>query len=590
MPWKRAQGAAALVAATLMLGGCGGGSGGNSAASDSLPPTQTGTFRLVFEGNDPPAGADAVHLVFFDRLGRQVHGPLEVPLGPLVEVPGVPMTAARVEADYLQNGGLALFESWSGLAWAPAQARSQRGVRARSDDFVAVASDPAVAAAPPARSVWSAGVSGGQAQITVATQGKPGLDQALSTPAPFQVKGVAYSPTSIGIDVKKSGHLGDYFWDGWMIQGAGQLLDWERVWERDLEEIRDRFNSVRLYTMLAVHLQDDGTFPDWSNPTVRQHQKFLDALWNNNDRPLYALVGIPINNTLFDGTATPDAERFWRENLQRTVDQVKGHPAVMGFTIFNEVGGHAEWGADPAKSELYWQRIQEFSRIVEEAAPGKLVGFAWFDAPSDVAQASNAGLPQKYGGHLDFWGVNAFQATTIGPSLAPYKTLGSASKPVIFTEFGQPATSHSDTSLCEAPSKPTQAGVDSIYADGNTVQKAADAIAHIVPITLADPIVGGLFYFEWNDEWWKQDPNAPCYTTRADRQEGGTVSAVSQMPNGFNDEEGYGLHAIALNGRAADQLFSPFDPNAAAANVQPDTLTPRQGLLDALKAALGTLR
>ena len=50
----------------------------------------------------------------------------------------------------------------------------------------------------------------------------------------------------------------------------------------------------------------------------------------------------------------------------------------------------------------------------------------------------------------------------------------------------------------------------------------------------------------------------------------------------FNDEEGYGLHSIALNGRAATAVFDPFNRSAATANNKPDTLTPRTSMLEAV--------
>ena len=113
---------------------------------------------------------------------------------------------------------------------------------------------------------------------------------------------------------------------------------------------------------------------------------------------------------------------------------------------------------------------------------------------------------------------------------------------------------------------------------------------NVLPLALADNIVGGMFYFEWNDEWWKQASQSGCYTTSKTVQEGGQVAAIGQMPNGFNDEEGYGLHGIGLGNRGATDIFSPFDAGAKTANLIPDILTPRTPLLDAVTAAYGKIR
>ena len=352
---------------------------------------------------------------------------------------------------------------------------------------------------------------------------------------PFPVRGVGYSPAPIGFSNKFGPSLGDLFWDGGQnIPGAGVLLDWERVWQRDIAEIRKHFNSVRVYNMLEVQLNDDGSLPNINTAEVRTHQKFLDELWNNGNQPIYVLIGLPSSAVMYLPNGNAAEKAFFDANMARTATQLADHPAVMGFTLLNELGGSAEWGGNQTNSDFYWSAIQANSGIVKTNAPDKLVGLAYFDAPSDVTSAFSGGFLEQYGGHLDFWGGNVFQSTVLGPSLAPYKSLGNASKPFLFTEFGIPATSHSDNSICSG-SSPTQAGVNSIFADSSTIQTSASALDVILPQALNDDIVAGMFYFEWCDEWWKQDSNG-CYTTNITTQEGGQSAPVSQFVNGFNDE------------------------------------------------------
>lgn len=552
-------------------------SGGGPSGPNPLGPT--GSFRVSFDQVQLPEGVDSAHAIFRDLNGNPVGDVVEVPLGVQSFVfPNVPLSAVLVEVDYLRNGGFALFESYHLLSSEFVEGRVDESLLSRADQ-------PRLFAAKDARSRWSAFIN--PAEVRVATVGNPGQDQEEVGPTRFPIRGVGYSPAPIGSSNKDGPNFGDLFWDGFFIQGAGDLLDWSKVWKRDIEDIRNRFNSVRVYSMVAEHANNNGQFE--VPPIVRTHNKFLDECWNNGHRPIYVMVGIPLPSDCLIQGGNADNRANWERLLTSSVAQMKDHPAVMGFTFFNELGGIDEWGGNPTASNFYWGQVQKYSTEIKAAAPDKLVGFSYFDAPSNVSSAQSNGLLETFGSKLDFWGVNSFQGTTVTNSLAPYKALGGATKPVIMTEFAVPATSHSVDESCDGDF-PSQAGVNSIFADSTTVAKAATAMRNVLPVLLSDNVVAGAFYFEWNDEWWKQDPKPGCYDTNKERQEGGVKAALSQMPNGFNDEEGFGLHSISLNGRAAGSLFSPFDKNAATANNRPDILTPRTELLEAVTEAFKPVR
>lgn len=570
---------AGLVLASVMaIVGCGSGSSSSSGGffsnnNNVVPGTQG---RVVLNFDNPPPGVDSIQAVFLDVNGQRLGEPIKVPItGADFFIDDVPAQAVGLEVDYLRNGGFALFESFH-----------LRGTKTTIGRVEASSTDaPQLRAAPPQRTKWTSTV--GPAAFHVEASVNPGADQAAQKVV-FKVRGVGYSPAPIGFSNKDGPGFGDLFWDGGQnIPNAGILLDWSRIWKRDLENIRPRFNAVRCYSLIAEHLNDNGQFAN--PPVVRTHQKFLDACWNNGDKPVYVLVGIPLPADCFFAVHDPALRANFERVLASTLAQTKDHPAVMGYTFFNEQGGANAWGGDPSVSDYYWTQIQKYSQQIKAGAPDKLCGFAYFDAPSNVSTANASGYLAQYGGSIDYWGVNAFQGTTTVGTLAPYKTLTTAKKPVLFTEFAVPATGHRDKSVSSG-SSPTQAGVDSIYADSTTIGLAAQAMTNVLPGTLSDEIVAGMLYFEWCDEYWKQDPNLPHYNTTKAGHEGGEAAALSQMPNGFNDEEGFGLHAISLNGRAISALFSPFDTNAATANNRPDNLTPRTELLEAVTNAFKPIR
>lgn len=572
----------ALTATGLCFSGCGN-SSQQYVYTGPQTPGNPGVFHLIFQNEPSPAGVDSVQLVFKDANGQPLGQVQELPFSKDVST-ALPAGATSVEVDYLRNGGYALFESSHPLI--------NPGVNTQALAAQTTITDPQLAAAAKGRSIWTTQVN--PANFKLSANGNPGQDTGLSPATNFKVKGVAYSPTSIGVNVALTPHLGDYFWDGGQnIQGAGILKDWELVWKRDIENIRNHFNAIRVYTMLAVHLNDNGSFPNFSTPNVRTHLKFLDALWNNNDRPIYCMVGIPVNPGVYLGTASPAEVQFWNENITRIVAQLKDHPAVMGFTIFNEAGGGNQWGGSTPDSQTYWTKVQAYAQQIKAAAPDKLVGFAYFDAPGDVTQANQAGLLETYGSDLDFWGINAAQAQTLSGTLAPYHALTTAAKPVLFTELGNPASTHTNTDVCSGDS-PTQAGVNSITVNDQSIVKAAQALANVLPLAMTDDVVAGAMVFEWSDEYWKQSGSPGCFEPRGPEvQDGGKIADLGAKANGFDDEEAYGLHGISLSkGRAASDVFSPFGTvgQSQASNLNPDTLTLRKPMMDAVDAAFAPLR
>lgn len=561
-----------------MLTGCGSSDRDiYSRGSGQAPGPGNNQVVLRFDDVGLPAGVDSIQAVFLDGSGNRVGDVAEVPLsGTDFVIDNVPSNAVSLEIDYLRNEGFALFESYHALGTTTTLGQQDR---------LSSTDAPRLFEAKPGKTVWTTSLA--PARFNLEAYGNPGNDIEPIGPSPFAVRGVGYSPTPIGASNKDGPNFGDVFWDGFYIAGERtDLLDWQKVWKRDLENIRTRFNSVRLYALVAEHVDSSGRFTN--PPQDRDHKKFLDACWNNGHNPVYVMVGVPMPSDCFLLSGNADNRANWERVYAKTLQQTKDHPAVMGYTFFNEIGGLEQWGEDTAESDFYWGQIQKYADQGKAAAPDKLIGFAYFDAPPN-ARAAKSYMAQ-YGGSIDYWGINSFQGSVIGPTLAPYKELESATKPVLFTEFGVPATGHSVDAISSG-NKPTQEGVNSIYADATTISNAATAMSRMIPVALADNIVAGMFYFEWCDEHWKQDPSPGNYTTGITTHEGGVKVDPTQMPNGFYDEEGFGLHAVATHpDRPATSVYSPFNKTAKTANNFPDILTPRQALLDAVTSAFAPVR
>jgi hypothetical protein len=190
---------------------------------------------------------------------------------------------------------------------------------------------------------------------------------------------------------------------------------------------------------------------------------------------------------------------------------------------------------DPELATFWWGQAEKLAAIVKQAAPVKLVGMATHDDPKipGKAAAYMASCP-----HIDFWGVNTYQTKTFDPvfnsvpNVGPgYSGLsGPALKPVILTEYGLPATGHRNT-----------ADPSTIYDDATTRAATAAVVGAMVPQAFQYPICLGPYYFEFCDEWWNEPLSPNIYTWW-----GGVPDAG--FPNGFWDQDGFGLYSIARGG------------------------------------------
>jgi hypothetical protein len=265
------------------------------------------------------------------------------------------------------------------------------------------------------------------------------------------------------------------------------------------------------------------------------------------------------------------------------------HPAVLGFTVGNEIdlAGYVVDPANPHSPQVryWWEHLQKYSQTVKTLAPNKLVGIGFFDNPN-IVKFSESYMNQCTS--IDFWGVNTYQTKNFDPvfgnsTLTGYNNLtGVALKSVVLTEWGLPATGHHDPN-----------DRFSIYSDTGTETKTADVVANVLPKAYQEPLCAGVAYFEFSDEWWKQDqPNGKPILYE---WYGGNPNI--NFPNGYWDEEGFGLYSIERAGyngtnpeiRQLPPYFLWQDPYYNGP-YQPDVLTKRTPVFDAVEKVFSTVK
>jgi hypothetical protein len=416
--------------------------------------------------------------------------------------------------------------------------------------------------------------------------------------SPFVIRGMCYSPAPMNASNKFGPALGDWYWDSLVNPDNPNdvwAYAWESAWARDLDHLRALgINCIRVYSMLYKQIGINGEVPTAATyPTLPTflHRRFLDLCWNNGKNPIYVLVGIPMPFEMYklNYPNRSKIQYYWEHVLEDTAKDLEKHPAVLGFTVGNEID-LADYVADPVNPhspqvQYWWEQLRKFSQKVKTVAPNKLVGIGFFDNPN-IVKFSESYMNQCTS--IDFWGVNTYQTTNFNPVFGNnvnrgYNHLtGVALKPVILTEWGIPATGHHD------PNDPS-----SIYSDTATQTETARVIKAVLPKAYVEPLCLGVTYFEFCDEWWKQ-PGTPIYEWNGGDPNPG-------FPNGYTDEEGFGVYSIERAGyngnnprvRQLPPYFQwPTPPKNPSYNgpYQPDVLTERTPVFNAVKKVFSDVK
>lgn len=338
--------------------------------------------------------------------------------------------------------------------------------------------------------------------------------QVLRDGLPFQVRGVCYQPAPIGDNPSAAAPYGDYY-----------TGNYAALWARDLPNIRAlQANVIRIY--------------GWD--PAADHTAFLDACYHGGVDPVFVLVNRWIDpSTNWSSTAAVDAIR--QQFLQ--MDAGLGvHPAVLGIILGNETNAQNGNGTNAA----YWAAVNSVATSIKQQTPGRLVSVAITDAIPQIA-ARDAAMAS-----LDFWCVQTYRGTTLGTLFTEYAA--ASTRPLVLTEFGTDAYNHTT-----GQPYPDNAEFTATTVAGLWTEIAANAATCV-----------GACVFEYADEWWKTQSGSPF-----SHDAGGFP--LASLPDGFADEEWWGLYAVSDDGSAPDTLTARATVAALHAAWTPPTVTVNTG-------------
>lgn len=390
------------------------------------------------------------------------------------------------------------------------------------------------------------------------------------------LKGVCYSPCQIGDSNKNGPNIGDWFWDYYIVDSSTNqaILNWRNLWvketisgaevknsgsgvsknldtfqtRQDLDNIKAMgANMIRVYAMLPYQFNTAGTAFNYEQ--LFTHLEFLDECYERN---IFVLVGYPTPAPFWTkgATCTPPRTDWETTVYNKFLEALGQHPAVMGFTMLNELDGQGTSYLIPSQTTdtsvtdqvtFYWDLVETMAANAKSLAPDKLIGHAFHEGAAD-GQCTEVMLPYiNKAKSVDYWGINTYQTSTLDPVFEPnagftgsigYNHLYNhttdypyVAKPVILTEIGWPATGH------DAEGK--------IYSDSTTQTNTATMISNMIPKVYKEESCLGMFYFEYSDEWWGQ-PVPTVYEWNIGDQADG-------FPNGYWDIEGFGLYGVSKN-------------------------------------------
>jgi hypothetical protein len=445
----------------------------------------------------------------------------------------------------------------------------------------------------------------------------------------FFAEAVAYAPTPIGGATYLPG-VGDWFappW--WRFDGTTSQND---IGQRDTAIMKSMgLTALRTYftwywaklpalDYLQGITQDTPltVYTDTQYPytVFFDHNTFLDACYQSG---IYVVLGIAIEGGNCFNFNTPDVssayQNFYLQTAQKIATLYGHHPAVIGFCMGNEQNS-AAWNTD----SRVWMYYLSMYRAIKAAAPDKLVTIAFQDDPNlyngtltvtdppgtnPPTPFNNVPIEKAISTVVDVWGLNIYAG--MSTDFPHYETNvimpenGSYARPLWITEWGTP----SGENVPSGAVGPIVGNATSQELSPNDLQIGAQKItADIQYMQTYLSFIAGAFYFEFSDEWWKNssfdptqvdtdvsplNPQTGKYQTNAEgkvtMKEGPPVfpaypfthdgSASPDWP-----EENWGLFGVAVSGGRQPQ--TP-DPN------NPDTLTPREPYVDALKAGYNVL-
>jgi hypothetical protein len=330
-------------------------------------------------------------------------------------------------------------------------------------------------------------------------------DGMLATPAPYTIKGVNWSPASVGT-------------------------------VNTLASRRAEFSTAAATTdMSLMQTMNVNTVRTFLDPTLDLNGlNVLDQLHSK---------GIMVILTVDE--ATNNLTR-----VQQSVNHFKNHPAVLMWLLGNEWNINGYYTSPQISPQEAAQRTEMAAALIKTLDTNHPVATSYgeIDIPADGLRLADT---QMYVSttcpSVDVWGLQIYRGSSFGTLFGQWQSI--TPKPLFISEFGTDA--FQSDSIAPCPS-----GTVNQTAQANYATSSWNEIFWELSALFPNQVALGGTVFEWNDEWWKT--GAP--TTQE------TCGYVNfNHPDAFANEEYFGI--VTIN-RQPRQIYTSLQ-SAFAPNYQP---------------------
>jgi hypothetical protein len=313
-------------------------------------------------------------------------------------------------------------------------------------------------------------------------------DGTLAPAQPYSIKGVAWSPASIGDSGDKA------------IRRT-RFKDW---YITDIKMLRDAFsNSV--YTFL-----DFGTTTD--------AKTILDYLYKQGIMAIITVDEDGKNNTA---------------NITTVVNAYKNHPAVLMWAIGNEwnINLYQQKFTTLDQAAAATQSAAQQIKAIDSNHPVATI-FGEINIPDNGQPLSKTStIVNVTCSAVDVWGLNIYRGSSFGDLFTQWKSI--TNKPMFLSEFG--------TDSYRTQSYWPVVG----YEDQNMQQEFNHSVWSDITANYSANYPGkvclGGTVFEWCDEWWKVKAADGGSVWMQDNGGFNTYWNPTAHPDGFGNEEYFGV-------------------------------------------------
>jgi hypothetical protein len=304
--------------------------------------------------------------------------------------------------------------------------------------------------------------------------------QLLLGGKPFFIKGVGYQPTPAGYDIDEY-----------------DIFSNADIYNRDFKLLREmNCNTIRT----------------WAKVTSKE---FLDAAYNNGEKPIYVIMGFWVNPYTLDYSNPIHREKVIEE-FKNYVNEFKDHPAVLMWALGNE------------QDSWYQRDISPWYTLVNDMAKAafKIEGENYHPVTSPNGSLDNIGdvssnADDNSMNYLDLWGANVYMGDSFGDLFSKYQK--KSKKPFWISEYGVPAWDYikrGDENITGDPKT-----LDLFSMQSYIAGKLWDEM-----VANSDICCGGTL-MAYSDEWWKAG-NPPIHDTAQDGVEWYGVMAIEKKGDG----------------------------------------------------------